>query len=111
MRHSGLPMAGHARLLVILALGVGATSCGDGSSTAHRTAAREGPTETSPAPGLKFHRDTRAETDASSDIRNVVVASDRAGLLSFQLAVSPSTRTPAVAYRSIGSIAQWGYSD
>jgi len=105
-------MAGHARLLVILALGVGATSCGDGSSTAHRTAAGEGPTETSPATGLKSHRDTRAETDASSDIRNVVVASDRAGLLSFKvtLAAEPDRRTAVLAYLDTDRNAATGLS-
>ena len=100
MRHCGSPIARPARFFAILALGIGATSCGDGSSTAQRTAATTGPTEHSPEPGLTSYRDTRAETDASSDIRNVVVSSDQAGLLSFKvtLAAEPDRHTAVLAY-------------
>ena len=100
MRHCGSPIARPARFFAILALGVGATSCGGGSSTAQRTAAAAESTQTSPEPGLTSHRDTRAETDASSDIRNVVVSSDEAGLLSFKvtLAAEPDRHTAVLAY-------------
>ena len=95
-----LPIAVLAPLLAFLALGIGATSCGGGSSTAQRTAAAVGPTETSPAPRLTSYRDTRAETNASSDIRNVVVSSDEAGLLLFKvtLAAKPDRHTAVLAY-------------
>lgn len=116
MRHSGLPIARLAPLLATLALGVGATSCGDDSSTAQRTSVGGGPTETSPKPGLTSYRDTRAETDASSDIRNVVVSSDEAGLLSFKvtLAAEPDRHTAVLAYldtdrnAATGTSAQFG---
>lgn len=116
MRHSGLPIARLAPLLATLALGVGATSCGDDSSTAQRTSVGGGPTETSPEPGLTSYRDTRAETDASSDIRNVVVSSDEAGLLSFKvtLAAEPDRHTAVLAYldtdrnAATGTSAQFG---
>ena len=112
MRQSGLPIATPARLLVILALGLGATSCGDDSSTGQRTAARVGHTETSPEPGLTSYRDTRAETDASSDIRSVVVSSDRAGLLSFKvtLAAAPDRDTDVLAYLDTDKNAATGLS-
>jgi hypothetical protein len=98
MKHRGLPRL--AQSLAILALGVGATSCGDDSSTAQRTAAGRGPTATSSEPGLKSYRDTSAETDASSDIRSVVVTSDEAGLLSFKvtLGAEPDRHTAVLAY-------------
>jgi hypothetical protein len=113
MRNCGLPIAGPARLLAILALGVAATSCGDGSSTPQRTAATARPTETSPEPGLTSYRDTRAETDASSDIRNVVVSSDEAGLLSFKvtLASEPDRHTAVLAYLDTDRNAATGTSD
>lgn len=112
MGHSGLPIAKPARLLAILALGIGATSCGDGSSVPQRTAATVGPTETSPEPGLKSYRDTRAETDAPSDIRNVVVSSDEAGLLSFKvtLAAEPDRHTAVLAYLDTDKNAATGSS-
>ena len=95
-----LPIAVPAQLLALLALGIGATSCGGGSSTAQRTAAAAGPAETSPEPGLTSYRDSRAETDASSDVRKVVVSSDEAGLLSFKvtLAAEPDRHTAVLAY-------------
>ena len=112
MRQSGLPIGTPARLLIILALGVGATSCGDDSSTGQRTAARVGHTETSPEPGLTSYRDTRAETDASSDIRSVVVSSDPAGLLSFKvtLAAAPDRETDVLAYLDTDKNAATGLS-
>jgi hypothetical protein len=112
MRHSGLPIARLARLLAVLALGVGAASCGDDSSTVQRTAAGGGPNETSSEPGLKSYRDTRAETDASSDITNIVVSSDEAGLLSFKvtLAAEPDRHTSVLAYLDTDRNAATGMS-
>ena len=107
-----LPIAAPAPLLALLALGIGATSCGGGSSTAQRTAATVGPTETSPEPGLTSYRDTRAETDASSDVRKVVVSSDQAGLLSFKvtLAAEPDRHTAVLAYLDTDTNAATGTS-
>jgi hypothetical protein len=98
-------------LLAILALGIATSSCGDGSSTAQRTAATVDPTGSSPEP-TKSYRDTGAETDASSDIRNVVVSSDEAGLLSFKvtLAAEPDRHTAVLAYLDTDSNAATGMS-
>jgi len=95
-----LPITVSAWVLAIFALGVGTSSCGDGPSKALSTSATEEPAGSSPERGSATYRDAGGETDASSDIRKVVVSSDEAALLSFKvtLAAHPDRHTTVLVY-------------